>query len=407
VHSYISRRLVRSCLLAAGIAALISAAPETARAQGLSAERDAVFAQMFRDPANEALMLEYARLSIELRDFEAAVATLERLVDANPTAQEARYELAVAYFALGSHEVAQYHMDIYTSGATLTPAEAENAARYQEAIDERSASTSLGGYVHVGAAYLSEEGETGLSFGAGLNHEYDLGGAHETYWQTLFRMNALRFEDSPGNDQTGAYLRTGPVFRLTGSTFGPEINPFIEAQVIEDDGTDDQTTISAGIGYENTLTAFWAIFGELEGGWFERDEIDVSGHLVQAQIGVTYRPSRETRLRFSLRGNGEYVDGAGTDQHRVGARLDLSHRFAPGLDALPRDWMARAHLSADIEEFDTGREDDLASAGASLRAFVTDAAYVELGASYFQRLSSDPVFDDDTTLFSLKIGTEF
>jgi hypothetical protein len=98
--------------LAAALIAAALAAPALAQATAPEARRDAVFAQMLAAPADPVLMLEYARLSVRLRDFEAAASTLERLLDLQPDNAAARLELATAYFALGAYEVAEYHRPI-------------------------------------------------------------------------------------------------------------------------------------------------------------------------------------------------------------------------------------------------------------------------------------------------------
>ena len=81
-----------SCLLAL---AFLSA-PVWAQTEGSA--RDQLFEALLADPANEELMLEFARLSVNEGDYEAAASSLERLVDIAPDAQEARYELALGLF---------------------------------------------------------------------------------------------------------------------------------------------------------------------------------------------------------------------------------------------------------------------------------------------------------------------
>ncbi|MGP1358875.1 hypothetical protein, partial [Roseicyclus sp.] len=69
-----------STRVAAGlaIALALSPAPGVAQDAAISAERAAVFARMLDAPSDRALMLQYARLSVRMRDYEAAVSTLER-----------------------------------------------------------------------------------------------------------------------------------------------------------------------------------------------------------------------------------------------------------------------------------------------------------------------------------------
>ncbi|OZA16902.1 MAG: hypothetical protein B7Y02_02765, partial [Rhodobacterales bacterium 17-64-5] len=99
--------MVRAVFLTA---ALGLAAPVLAQDTAAVAERQAILTQMLAAPTDRELMRRYAALSVQLRDFEAAAATLERLVALEPGNSSARLELAVAYFALGNYDLAEYHL---------------------------------------------------------------------------------------------------------------------------------------------------------------------------------------------------------------------------------------------------------------------------------------------------------
>jgi Flp pilus assembly protein TadD len=90
-----------------------------ARSRRLEAERAAVFARMLDAPADRSLMAAYAQLSIQLRDYEAAAATLERLIDLEPANATARLELATAYFAMGNYPLAEYHLNAAAASGAL------------------------------------------------------------------------------------------------------------------------------------------------------------------------------------------------------------------------------------------------------------------------------------------------
>jgi tetratricopeptide (TPR) repeat protein len=102
-------------------------------AAALEAERAAVFARMLDAPADRALMAQYARLSIQLSDYEAAAATLERLIDLEPANATARLELATAYFAMGNYPLAEFHLNAATASGALTPEQLASAEAYRGA----------------------------------------------------------------------------------------------------------------------------------------------------------------------------------------------------------------------------------------------------------------------------------
>jgi len=90
---------MRAQLAAIFCATALCMTPHGADAQStqqLTQQRDAVFQQLLEDPNDRDLMIRYAQLSVELREFEAAAATLERLVDQEPGNSVIRAELGIA-----------------------------------------------------------------------------------------------------------------------------------------------------------------------------------------------------------------------------------------------------------------------------------------------------------------------
>ena len=234
----IMRHRVRrwACATAIGAAILlVTAAPTLAQtnAAALESQRQAVFDELFRAPADPALMLEYARLSVQLRNYEAAAATLERLLDIDPGNSGARFELAVAYFALGSHDVARYHFDLAAAAGTLPPAQLERLTDYQQINEGRDLPSTLTGFIALGGQQIDggATDETATIGRFGLTWRQDMGGANANYWLTEFQ--AAAFSGGALVDRQSVALRTGPVFRLTGTAFGPQLQPYLELRPCE------------------------------------------------------------------------------------------------------------------------------------------------------------------------------
>ena len=78
----------------------------------LRERQKALFEQLLAEPDNIDVMFAYAKVSIELEDYEAAISTLERLLIYRQDIPLIRLELAVAYFNLGSYEVAKLYFDL-------------------------------------------------------------------------------------------------------------------------------------------------------------------------------------------------------------------------------------------------------------------------------------------------------
>ena len=62
---------------------------------------------MLQDPSNLDVAVEYASLSSQVGDYEAAVSTLERMLIFAPNTPRLRLELGILYYRLGSYEVSR------------------------------------------------------------------------------------------------------------------------------------------------------------------------------------------------------------------------------------------------------------------------------------------------------------
>jgi tetratricopeptide (TPR) repeat protein len=68
----------------------------------LEQQYDQAFQAMFEDPANLDKAFAYARLAIQMLDFEGAISTLERMLIINADLPRVRMELGVLYYRLRS-----------------------------------------------------------------------------------------------------------------------------------------------------------------------------------------------------------------------------------------------------------------------------------------------------------------
>lgn len=392
--------------LRASASVLSLALSVTALQAATPAERDALFLRLKAAPTNDALALQYARMSVELRDYEAAVSVLERVLDRDPASVDARLQLAQAYFALGSYEVAQYHFTILQRSGALTPQEAQEAAAYRDATREGRQRQSLSGYVEIGAAHLSDLGETGTVGTLSLTHRIDMGGPTRRDWVTGIRIDLAEFGSGTPLGQTSGRITTGPIFSLNGDRFGPTLRPYLSFRAVDDDQvTEDRTSLGLGAVYDNALSANWSIFAGAEGGRITYNIPDVDGNYAEGRIGAVWALSNDTRLRATLFARTHDMDQPAFDSDEAALRLDMAHSFRTRLG--PRDWVVSAFVQYDEEEFATTREDETRQIGAALRAYFTQDFYVEPQVQYFDRSSNVAGFEVDETLVSLSVGLEF
>ena len=399
---------MRICTSLGAVLAVTIAVAATAVAQEAAQDpRARAFEALLADPANVDLMLAYARLSVAARDYEAAVATLERLVDLQPDAQEARYELALAYFALGANEVARYHLDIYRSRGDLTPQEAAAADAYVAGVDERQNPLSFSGFAEGGTVYRADDDAWGASFDLGLEVDYRLPSANLASWETVLRLRAFTFPEFSDDNQAQFLIRTGPVLSLDGTAFGARLKPFVEFQIVEDEDDDDAgTSLSFGVDYSNLLSSGITLDAAFETGRISRDGFGNDSRFGSARAGATFSPADNLSVGITARYLTEDFDTPGDDRERYGLRLGVRQSF-DGTWLGMEDWSVSGFLRYEIEDFDSGREDDLRATGVSIRSYFRPNAYVNTSLRVFDRASSIAVFDDEDTVFTLEAGVEF
>ncbi len=76
-------------------------------ASDIEARRQALLQSMLQDPSNLDVAFEYAALSSQVGDYEAAISTLERMLIFAPNTPRLQLELGILYYKLGSYEVAR------------------------------------------------------------------------------------------------------------------------------------------------------------------------------------------------------------------------------------------------------------------------------------------------------------
>lgn len=414
----VSGRLSRLIAPVALVALLALPGTASAQSSSLERQRQAVFAQLLGAPTDRALMLQYARLSVQMRDFEAAAATLERFVDLEPGNVGARTELAIAYFALGAYDVARYHLAAAEASGALTPEQAVRVARYRDEAEGRDAPQRISGEIAIGQGRTVDIAEDGPYGSARLEWRIDMGGPNANDWLTQLRYDSFRPGQFSFGARTLAQLRSGPEFRLTGDAYGPRLQPYIEIARLRDEsggGFLDHDAVALGLAYQNPHDARWTSYADVQVGRSEAVDAVFLGDFdfVEVMLGLGFRPSRDTRVRSTLRWRDERYDGFGYYETSFSAEMDMVHSFDFGGDsmaALPRRWdlrgFARRTITSEGDSFGPYGDIIDTSYGLGLRAFVTDAFFVELHGTH---LRSDYGFGfaPSETFYGLQIGWEF
>ncbi len=201
--------------------------------------QQALFAELLKQPDDLDLMLDYARVSVALEDYEAAITTLERILIYVPDLTSVKIELGAAYFRLGSDATAKYYFDEALAANDLTAEERAQIARFQDEIDRRLATSRFYGQAMVGIAgstnanlgpadnivqvsgipvilpsTVNPDADVGVRVVLDLTHDYDLGQPDGDVWRTnLFGYGLQYFHEDQGNIND-LLVRTGPTISI-------------------------------------------------------------------------------------------------------------------------------------------------------------------------------------------------
>ncbi len=409
--------MLRTPLMACAAALMLTAMPVSAQSTTTEADRAAVFQQMLADPSNRDLMRRYAQMSVALRDFEGAAATLERLVDLEPQNTSARVELAIAYFALGSYAVAEYHLAAAQASGALSPDEAARVARYREEAAERDTGSDYSGRIAAGYAWTDTAGESGAFVTGSVDWRLDLGDAHATQWVTEFAFSTFQPDGSSINERTNVRLRTGPEYRIAQDAYGPRLQPYVELNWFQDDDllNGDFQSWSLGAQYVNPVNERITVYADAQLGRITSTSTggtDFDFH--EFDLGFTYRPSRETRLRLtgSWSERTEVDDATPDTITSASLRLSGQHAFDPAFQDLPNRWLVGGFVDvAEVESVIGGTTTmfDEQRLAVWMRAFVYEDIYVEGSAAQVMQdaTTGGVTTTTDETILTVQVGWEF
>lgn len=382
-----SRALAAALLLGASAAAA-QPAPDALRA-----EQARLFAEMVARPGDLDAMFAYAAVSMRLQDYEAAIATLERMLIFEPDLPRVRLELGVAYFRLGSYEVARTYFE---DALAADPPEAVVARvrPFLDQIERRTARNAVSGFVSVGPVYSSNanlgpsdrefaagggtfvlpesadaEGDVGLRVSAGLRHEYDLRLAREGAWISSAVYSGLRYAEVEGGEFDAVQLETGPRLSLDEEAFGLTARPFALGGFVRSENA--PLYGFGGLGFELTdsFDADTAAFGVVSAQWrdYEEGRDAYDGLYLQGRAGVAWTRFEDLTLRATLLLESDRAEEGYAAANEIGLRLSVARDFPTA--AL------------------TGLETVFAGAA-------TTSAFVQGSARRFD--DPDPVIDPDT-----------
>jgi hypothetical protein len=111
-----------------------SAAEQHSGVSDIDMRRQALLKQMINRPGDLDLAFEYAELSSQVGDYEAAISTLERMLIFAPNTPRIELELGVLYYRIGSYDVARSYFASTLATPNLPPSIAAQVNLYLQQL---------------------------------------------------------------------------------------------------------------------------------------------------------------------------------------------------------------------------------------------------------------------------------
>ncbi|MCC3244306.1 hypothetical protein LG047_03035 [Methylocystis sp. WRRC1] len=121
-----------------------------AQAQDARVEQERLAAHIQRNPTDYESTYRYVTISTELRDYEAAIGALERLLMFNPNLSRAEKELGFLYARLGAYGLSAQHLRTALAAGDLDPSQAAQIEAQLPDIEKRTETSRLSVRMHFG-----------------------------------------------------------------------------------------------------------------------------------------------------------------------------------------------------------------------------------------------------------------
>lgn len=333
----------------------------------LRERQKALFEQLLAEPDNIDLMFTYARVSIDLEDYEAAISTLERLLIYRQDIPLVRLELAVAYFNLGSYEVAKLYFEQALDEPDLPARAAARIKPYMEAIEFHTRTSAFSVVANAGITYSTnanlgpdsglirvdgfgglvplvsgrKESDAGFRVLVNATHLYDLERPNDDVWKTDVSAFGIRYFEVETGDVGYTRLRSGPRLSLTDAQFGPKLRPYVEGQYLSSNDRGLYGAYGVGAEYTDTLSPFLSVYADAGlryRNYFRKEFTGEDAHNVYLSGGVAYIPTRDLILRAGASVEHEAADFDFNSNFELGLRGSAEYQYDPGIDWVDRKW---------------------------------------------------------------------
>ena len=121
--------------------------------QQIQARREFLFNAMLQKPDDLDAAFEYAALSAQVGDIEAAISTLERMLIFAPGLPRLQLELGVLYYRLAAFETARSYFEARDRRAERAAGSPVKVEQYLAGIDDAADPNRFAGQIRAGIRY--------------------------------------------------------------------------------------------------------------------------------------------------------------------------------------------------------------------------------------------------------------
>lgn len=422
-----------SCLLVA------AAFCGPALAQDFGAERKELAARIQAHPEDYESTYRFVVITTEMRDYEAGIGALERLLMFNPQLSRARKELGFLYARLGAWEVAAQHLKAARAAGDLDAAQTAQIDAQLPDIEKRTQISRISVRMHVGlrgqsnanyfpANNLLQVGGVGLASAAAAkadlnsfqliqaSHEYEFGGQRGDRLETRLTGYSTQQFNLPQYSVTLFSATTGPRFFIP-QTFvnNLSVRPYLTGAVTLLGSNSYLNTGGAGASIRADINPdFWLEPGaEWRGLWVDpgRTIFGVSpyatlstlatGDVVTGYVSGSYRVFDGVRLDGRFGYSRATAGFAAQSSDQVDVQAMARFEVDPPLPTIARRWTIAPYARFTNLAFDkanllvnpfVARHDSAWTYGVMLDAPVTDAIGFAGNIEFLRNDSNVPNF---------------
>jgi hypothetical protein len=373
-------------LAATVVAASFSTLAIDARAQVSTSEQQRGLDRMKAAPLDHENTFDYIQASAATRDYEAAIAALERLLIYNPGLTRVKYELGVLYYRIGSYAMAVQYFEDVTNDPQLDPGLRARISAYLPDAKKQLQQSRFSGVVFSGLRYNSNvagvpdngllrsfgsvvpsagpyraRGDTSAVAMAEIGHVYDFQTPRLFTWESSFAgYAAAQFRET---DLNASFfdVSTGPRFSVSSDPLnGTTLRPYVAGGSSTIGGRSYVSSLGGGVSLNVPFSPFVSFTPAIEARGISVSDPAKFGNLGNVNTGSLVTGSLAGRWlitdgltfdgRFSYARNQADQSFDTNGQWTVGAAL--KQEFAPPSDLIGVNWSATAFVRYTSVRFD-------------------------------------------------------